>query len=99
MTHEALCQKDPRFLNPHRNQFYENLVVHEPVRRVPNNVPRFEFSFDGLLSSLTAPFRQTLFPSREFPLIKRYSDPAPDTEGEENYAYEDLVEKRKQDVT
>ena len=96
MTHEALCQKDPRFLNPHRNQFYENRVVHEPVRRVPENVPRFEFSFDGLLSSLTAPFRQTLFPSREFPLIKRYSDPAPE---EENYDYEDLMEKRKQDVT
>ena len=99
MTHEALCQKDPRFLNPHRNQYYENLVVHEPVRRVPNNVPRFEFSFDGLLSSLTAPFRQTLFPPREFPLIKRYSDPAPDTEEEENYDYEDLMEKRKKDVT
>ena len=75
MTHEALCQKDPRFLNPHRNQFYENLVVHEPVRRVPQNVPRFEFSFDGLLSSLTAPFRQTLFPPREFPLIKRFQYP------------------------
>ena len=98
ITHEALCQKDPRYLNPHRNQFYENLVVHEPVRRVPNNVPRFEFSFDGLLSSLTAPFRQTLFPTREFPLIKRYSDPATDTEAE-IYDYEDLMEKRKQDVT
>jgi len=98
ITREALCQKDPRYLNPHRNPFYENLVVHEPVRRVPNNVPRFEFSFDGLLSSLTAPFRQTLFPSREFPLIKRYSDPAPDTEAE-IYDYEDLMEKRKQDVT
>lgn len=98
MTHEVLCQKESRYLYPHQNQFYENIVVHEPVRRVPNNGPRFDFSFDGLISSLTAPFRQTFFATKEFPPIKRYSGQAPQAEIED-YDYQDLMEKRKQDFT
>ena len=99
MTHEALCQKEFRYLTPHTNQFYENIVVHEPVRRVPNNVPRFDFTFDGILSSLTAPFRQTFFPLIRTPSVKRYSesDPKP-IEEIEVFEYDDLMEKRKQDV-
>ena len=97
VTHEVLCQKESRYLYPHTNQFYENIVVPEPVRRVPDNGPRFDFSFDGLISSLTAPFRQTFFPTKEFPSIKRYSDPAPQAELVD-YDYEDLMEKRKQDL-
>ena len=96
MTNESLCQKESRYLYPHTNQFYDNIVVHEPVRRVPNNAQTFDFSFDGIISSLTAPFRQTLFPSRKIPPIKRYSDPTPQAE---EYDYEDLMEKRRQDVT
>ncbi len=98
VTHEVLCQKESRYLYPHTNQFYENIIVPEPLRRVPDNGPRFDFSFDGIISSLTAPFRKTFLPTKEFPPIKRYSEPAPQAELVD-YDYEDLMEKRKQDFT
>ena len=87
MTHESLCLR-----YPHKNPYYQNIIVHE--RRGPHTVPRFDFSFDGIISSLTEPFRQTFFPSRGRPPIKRYSDPSQ----VKDYDYEELFEKRKQDL-